>query len=237
MDENNTEEPSREEITTYYEILEVSPRSTLQEIHNQYMKVKSAYTHDNPAVYSILPAAECQEMMEKIEEAYFILSSPRKRREYDLAHGIKPNSSSLYGRDTPTIAEAEGMHERATEDQHRLNISRTNISKKIVENRFNLDYSVDEDMEHKIETTSEFSGVILKEIREYKNLSIERLADLTKISKTYLKNIEDENFETLPATVYIRGFIFQYAKILKLSQELVTDTYIKRVKQARATSI
>jgi len=229
MDNNETE-------NNYYEILEVSPRATLQEIHNQYMKAKNAYTHDNPAVFSLLPAAECDEMLGQIEQAYFILSSPRKRREYDLAHGIENTSKTLFGGITQSIEEAGQNNEMQSEDQHRQQIARTDISKKIVEKRFSLEYEVQEDMEQKIESAQDFPGEFLKEIREYKNLTIERLADLTKISKNYLRSIEDENFEILPATVYVRGFIFQYAKILKISQDLATNSYIKRVKEARESS-
>lgn len=232
MDDAFSNEISTEN-NTYYEILEVSPRASLQEIHNQYMKAKNAYTHDNPAVFSLLPAAECDEMLDKIEQAYFVLSSPRKRREYDLAHGIENTSKTILGGDSYSLAEAEEKNDTASEIEHRNKIAKTDISKKIVENRFNLNYTIDEEMEGRIESAQEFTGEFLKEIREYKNLTIDRLADLTKISKNYLRSIEEENFDTLPATVYVRGFIFQYAKILKISQDLATSSYIKRVKEAR----
>ena len=37
-----------------------------------------------------------------------------------------------------------------------------------------------------------------------------------KISKSYLKAIEEERFEDLPAPVFIRGFVTEYARFLKI---------------------
>ncbi len=223
-----------EKHQTYYDILEVSPKATLQEIHNQYLKAKNAYTLDNPAVYSILPPEECNQMLDKIEEAYFVLSSPRKRREYDIAHGITPENSTFIESSAQGLDQVQRQHELDKEERRRYEINRTSISKRVVENRFKLDYTIDDEMEKKIEQATEFTGSFLKEIREYKNMTIDRMADLTKISKNYLNAIEEENWENLPATAYVRGFVFQYAKMLKLDHDLVCKSFIERAKAARA---
>jgi ribosome-binding protein aMBF1 (putative translation factor) len=97
--------------------------------------------------------------------------------------------------------------------------------------RFSLEYNEDPEMEQKIENCSEFTGSFLKEIREYKGVSVERLADMTRISKTYIRNIEADEFEKLPASAYTRGFIFQYAKCLKLNPDHVATSYIKYFKK------
>ena len=96
--------------------------------------------------------------------------------------------------------------------------------------KFDLEFSVDQDLEKEIECTVDFTGPFLKRIREYKQVDILRLAEMTKISKTYLNNIEEENFPGLPAPVYIRGFVYQYAKCLKLNPDLVATSYTKRLK-------
>jgi cytoskeletal protein RodZ len=59
------------------------------------------------------------------------------------------------------------------------------------------------------------------------------MADMTKVSKTYIRNIEDEAFDKLPAAVYVRGFVYQYAKSLKLNPELVANSFLYRLKKAK----
>ena len=60
------------------------------------------------------------------------------------------------------------------------------------------------------------------------------MVDLLKISKTYLNAIENDDFTKLPADVYARGFILQYAKCLKLNVDLVANSYIHNIKSLRA---
>lgn len=106
------------------------------------------------------------------------------------------------------------------------------MTKLVNQKRFALEYAVDDMMEREINDALEFSGEFLKKIREYKNVDIERLADMTKVSKMHLINIEDENFGKLPAPVYVRGFVFQYAKCLKLPSDKVANSYVARMKRA-----
>ena len=85
-------------------------------------------------------------------------------------------------------------------------------------------------------TVQEFTGSFLKTIREYKNVSVERMAEMTRISKTYIRNLEEENVEKLPALVYTRGFVYQYAKCLKLNPELVATSFLHHIKKLKAQS-
>jgi cytoskeletal protein RodZ len=55
----------------------------------------------------------------------------------------------------------------------------------------------------------------------------------TKVTKTYLIAIEEENYSKLPAQVYIRGFVSQIAKVLKLSSEKVASSYILRYQKQK----
>jgi len=88
-------------------------------------------------------------------------------------------------------------------------------------------------MENKIAHRQEFDGKFLKDIREYKNVSLDKMSEMTRIMKTYLVYIENDEYNKLPATAYIRGFIFQYAKHLKLNPDVVANSYIQKVKITR----
>jgi DnaJ-class molecular chaperone len=100
--------------------------------------------------------------------------------------------------------------------------------------KFALDFEQDLEFEQIIENCTEFTGNFLTKVREYKNVSVERMADMTKVSKTYLKNIEGDNIEKLPALVYTRGFVYQYAKCLKLNPELVATSYLHHIKKLQS---
>lgn len=79
-----------------------------------------------------------------------------------------------------------------------------------------------------LDEAQEWTGDLIKKMRELQHLSIEELSQSTKISKTYLKAIENEEFHKLPAPVYIRGFVTQLSKILKLPHETVAAHYMER---------
>jgi hypothetical protein len=60
-------------------------------------------------------------------------------------------------------------------------------------------------------------GAHLKHHRHRRKISLEELATETKVRGTLLEQLESESFEALPAAVYVRGFVIQYAKLLGLA--------------------
>lgn len=110
---------------------------------------------------------------------------------------------------------------------HRKDI---NVSKITAHNRFSLNFSVNQQFEEEIENTSTFTGEMLRKIREYKNVNVERMAEMTRISKAYINHIERDEFDKLPAHVYTRGFVYQIAKVLKLNPDIVASSYVHHLK-------
>lgn len=211
-----------DEHKNYYEILETPYDSSFQLLKENYTKARNAYSSDSLALYSLLSEDECSRVLETIDEAYSILSDTKKRKLYDEAKGIKS---------VVQVASEEENSELGP--RVKKSSPKTSMNKILSSNVFSLDYQTVPEMEKEIEQCSEFSGEFLKKIREYKNVDIKRMADLTRVSKTYIKYIEEENFVGLPATVYIRGFVYQYAKTLKLNPELVATSYLRKVKANR----
>jgi curved DNA-binding protein CbpA len=199
----------------YYNILDIPINSTPEQIYNAYLRQKQTYAEENLAIYSLFKPEECDKNLNLIEEAFEIIGDSEKRRQYDHARGF-----NIHG--------AQDLYEKKEPAQDPLPEKR--ISKLVAQKKFSLHFQVDEEMEKEIESTTEFSGEFLKRIREYKKVDIPRLSDMTKISKYYLKNIEEENRANLPALVYIRGFIYQIAKCLKLNPEIVANSYTNRMK-------
>ena len=49
----------------------------------------------------------------------------------------------------------------------------------------------------------------------------------------YLRLIEANQFSELPAPVYLRGFLREFAKALRLEPGLVVDSYMKQAEEIR----
>ena len=75
---------------------------------------------------------------------------------------------------------------------------------------------------------TEFSGALLRAVRESQGTGIEQISERTKVGANYLRCIEEDRFEQLPAAVYVRGFVTEVAKCLKLDPEQVSQSYLRR---------
>lgn len=67
----------------------------------------------------------------------------------------------------------------------------------------------------------------MKDARKTRNLSIDEIANETKIPIKYLNWLENGNYDKLPAQVYIRGFIAKYAGFLNLDANELIILYLK----------
>jgi cytoskeletal protein RodZ len=68
-------------------------------------------------------------------------------------------------------------------------------------------------------------GEELRREREIRGISLKEIADATKISKRFLEAIERNDHKTLPAPVFTRGFVREYARYLGLSAEEIVNRY------------
>ena len=69
------------------------------------------------------------------------------------------------------------------------------------------------------------SGQILKNARLKQKLTLTQLSALTKISLSTLKALEKNQFNSLPSPTYIKGFIQNYAKIVKLDSHPIVAVF------------
>lgn len=61
-------------------------------------------------------------------------------------------------------------------------------------------------------------GETLRQARLERNISLEEVEKNTRIRKLYLEAIENEDWDVIPGTVYLRGFLRTYAKYLCLDE-------------------
>lgn len=224
--------------TNYYEILEVAPNAPPHEIHRAYQRAKSTYSADNPALYTMFSAEEAREILRIIEEAYMVLGNPTLRRAYDeaLARGgplpesiasivNAPNPTQILDthRSLPDFEAPESPEPAPAPSQAKPSktaepgVGRTSLST----------YKIDEEFEKEIKSATDFDGTLLQRIRLYKNISIDQLSEATKIGRHYLMAVETNDYKSLPAAVFVRGFVVQIARILGLDDQKVAASYMK----------
>lgn len=68
-------------------------------------------------------------------------------------------------------------------------------------------------------------GLELRKQREIRGVTLKEIADATKISKRYLEALEMDDFASLPAPVFTRGFVREYARYLGLNAEEMAARY------------
>ena len=187
--------------SNYYDVLEVLPSASVREITKAYLRLKAAYGENSLVAYTGVDDEERRNTLSKVEEAYLILSRSEKRREYDNAHNFDKASKS----------EESNPKVRA-----------------LIEPRVPK-YRVDPEIENEILNRSIFDGAILKKIREYKRITLEDISRYTKIARRYFEMIEGEEFSSFTATAYMRGFLKEYAKYLKLDPTRVCNSYLERI--------
>src|SRR3954468_16975506 len=71
-------------------------------------------------------------------------------------------------------------------------------------------------------------GSSLREARLRQGLDFPELEQTTKIRGKYLRALEDEQFDVLPAQTYVKGFLRNYAEFLGLDGQLYVDEYNSR---------
>ncbi|NCO67782.1 MAG: hypothetical protein COY75_02350 [Nitrospirae bacterium CG_4_10_14_0_8_um_filter_41_23] len=72
-------------------------------------------------------------------------------------------------------------------------------------------------------------GELLRKRREESGQDLREISKTLRIRYESLKAIEDEEFEKLPAGVYVKGYIREYAELLNIDPEIVINAYLKEV--------
>lgn len=272
-----------------YDILDIKPDASPQEVREAYLRTKAAYGKDSVALYTLISTSEREDMLGRIEEAYDVLSSADRRKEYDRQHGLlefdeEANTPSRVPLNQKIISIDRVPPMESSRDSESLLVAPTtdftagsgsvappplpptgsslNVLPGTTTNASNSPFetpssagiakadfadlrnpeppvaaperprspsrAAESALAQKISQEVEWRGHFLREVRESRRISLEEMANITKVSKTYILAIEDESFAKLPAPVFLRGFVTQIAKVLKLPHEQVAAAYMAR---------
>jgi hypothetical protein len=71
-------------------------------------------------------------------------------------------------------------------------------------------------------------GAALRDARAQRGLDLAQCEVRTRIRAKYLRAMEDERFELLPAAAYVKGFLRSYGEALGLDGQVLVDEYTLR---------
>lgn len=238
-----------------YEILDVSFNASPDTIRHAYIKAKNAYNRDSLAAYSLYSPEESKDILSEIEEAYTILSDADSRKKYDDSHGIMTSDGFTFPRATQEVSHSLDSTDQTqrlekssgtTSDESKPHLSHidrllqaqeSKSANPVMKNYLKVqNLKNDPEMEERISKCENVTGAFLRSIREYKNVSLDQMIDILKINKNYLTALEEDQVEKLPANVFVRGFVIQYARALKINHEKVCNSYMDFLKSKRPTN-
>lgn len=231
---------------TYYDILEIELNANHHEVVAAYNRAKEAYAPDSQALYTMFTQEEARELRNLIEEAFRILGNQTKRKEYDqILLSRNNNVTELELPDfapTAPISAISPSQKNITQNisneksasisivPSHSNSSQTSIPSGFAKSRLSI-YEIKPEMEAELQNQEIFDGLFLRKIRLYKNINIDQLSKETRISRSYLMALETDDFGSLPAPVFLRGFVIQVARMLGLDENKVANSYMSRVKK------
>lgn len=76
-------------------------------------------------------------------------------------------------------------------------------------------------------------GRFLSAVRELRKRSLDELADETRISLRYLHALESNDFDSLPAETFVRGYVKELARALEIHEVDVVEGYLALYRQQR----
>jgi cytoskeleton protein RodZ len=77
-------------------------------------------------------------------------------------------------------------------------------------------------------------GEKLQREREMRGITLEEIAEATKIGTRSLRALEEQDFDKLPGGIFNKGFVRAYAKYLGIDEEQSVADYVEAVDEAQA---
>lgn len=80
-------------------------------------------------------------------------------------------------------------------------------------------------------------GAWLRHQREARSVSLREIADSSKISLRYLDALEQDRFDVLPAPVFARGFLREYARVVGLNPDEVVNLFLVAIEERKSVGV
>lgn len=199
---------------SHYELLEVPPTASFEDIRRANRRIRDIYGAESVAISGLYDPASLEAVHRRLDLAYTTLMDAAKRKEYDLE--LFPDGVPMPVIPPTQLADVSAPRAATKLDDPAVLTVRPPMPE--------------------LSPHTEFSGPLLRQIREAVGVELREIAERSKIGMAYLSALEGEVFAKLPAAVYVRGFLAEYARALGLDGERVKQTYLARFRTARGPS-
>ncbi len=209
-----------------YEVLDVDPRATVAEIKRAFQIALKTYGPGHMATAGLFTEEQREEILNKVHEAYNVLMDPERRTHWD------------------EILRQKGLYPLEAEQQFRLptadQVPPVPPKSRVVEIQSTEDPKLREEREQLVkellsaaEQRAQWTGALLRQVREARHITLEEVAQRTKIGRGHLRSIEEDSYDFLPPDVYVKGFITQIAKVLGLEPSQVVPRIMEHIRRSR----
>ena len=207
----------------YYQILKIPTNASFIEVKRAYKDALEIYEEGSLATYSLFSDDERAHLLTSIETAFFTLVDEEKRAGYDrmLIDTGQVDASALFNETRNESIPLFNENNSISADDFADRIRKKSAEKEV---KSLLKEVLGKDL---------ISGDDLKRLRKAFGIEISEIYQITKISISVLKTIEENQYERLPADVYLNNFLISYAQILQIDAPRIIDGYFKNRSLAR----
>jgi curved DNA-binding protein CbpA len=202
----------------FYELLGVEFNASPFEINRAYKENYQLYREDSLVSYSLFSREERGQILARLDEAYSTLIDEEKRSQYDqslVECGIL--EEGMESQDEPRAV-------------HLMSDSKHSTINTILTIRDELKAAVSSNpVIQEILTHDVLWGKDLKRIRDELGVSLENIAEMTKVRIIFLRAIEEDESEKAPSRMFLKSFLKAYAQSLGLDADFVVSRYLKRI--------
>jgi hypothetical protein len=210
---------------TYYELMGLDRGCSTHDINNQHEKLKRIYLQGNPLLRDLFDDEGLYIFNVLLDTIHKHLADFDLRREYDMEVDSRTNSLEESFPEEFSVTDILRKYSKVKRGPSKLvkkDIYGRNAEKKTVEREVTETPDTNEIFEKY--SDDNISGEILKKIREETGLSLKSVTSGTKISSFIISSIESDNYASLPAEIYVKGFLRTYCKTLGLNKDNTEKT-------------
>jgi curved DNA-binding protein CbpA len=206
---------------SHYEVLALEPGATPEQVEKAYHFFTAMYEDTAVATYSLLEPEEQRHARDRVRQAYEVLRDPLQRQQYDAS--LEAATAS-----TPAPQVAETPAPRGPRAVFRPSAPKAPVPLARTLMAAPPPPAGAAPLRPRV-LPEPVTGESLRKAREERGVSLQDIAAATKIGVRFLEYIEGDRHADLPAVVYLRGFVQQYAHHLGLDSRRTADSYLIRV--------
>jgi hypothetical protein len=171
----------------YYDLFELSPDATIDEIRKHYSYLKSLYSGD-----AIEIAALNTDYTQNLQQDY--------------------------------LSRLDDAYEQL---QQALENKKPAVAKQVA--------VIDDGLRDWIKSITCFTGDTLRAIRVRMGIELHDIFTVSRIQPHYLEDIENEQFSSFRAEVFLRSYLIEYTRFLSLDTQKVLADYLPRYRKCQGS--